>query len=40
LTSTHSVFFGAVQAIRFGRQHAPLLHFDRHYFSLAAASIG
>ncbi|MFS2222355.1 flavin reductase [Pantoea sp. B65] len=38
-TSTHSVFFGAVEAIRFGQQHTPLLHFDRHYFSLAAASI-
>ncbi|MBP2170029.1 flavin reductase (DIM6/NTAB) family NADH-FMN oxidoreductase RutF [Erwinia toletana] len=38
-TSTHSVFFGAVEAIRFGQQHTPLLHFDRHYFSLATASI-
>ncbi len=39
-TSTHSVFFGAVEAIRFGRPHDPLLHFDHHYFSLATASIG
>lgn len=38
-TSTHSVFFGAVTAIRFGGQHAPLLHFDRQYFSLAATDI-
>jgi flavin reductase (DIM6/NTAB) family NADH-FMN oxidoreductase RutF len=38
-TSTHSVFFGAVEAIRFGGQHTPLLHFDRHYFSLAATDI-
>lgn len=39
-TTTHSVFFGAVQAIRFGQQPTPpLLHFDRHYFSLAAATL-
>ncbi|WP_312666342.1 flavin reductase [Pantoea sp. CTOTU49201] len=38
-TSTHSVFFGAVEAIRFGHAHPPLLHFDRQYFSLAAPGI-
>ncbi|MGB8928458.1 MAG: flavin reductase, partial [Pantoea agglomerans] len=38
-TSTHSVFFGAVEAIRFGGPQSPLLHFDRHYFSLEATNI-
>lgn len=34
-TESHSIFIGAVKAIRFGTAPSPLLHFDRQFRSLA-----
>ena len=34
-TESHSIFIGAVQAVRFGRSVQPLLHYNRQFFSLA-----
>lgn len=34
-TESHSIFIGNVQAVRFGASSSPLLHFNRHFFSLA-----
>ena len=34
-TESHSIFIGNVQAVRFGASSTPLLHYNRHFFSLA-----
>lgn len=34
-TESHSIFIGNVQALRFGPSVQPLLHYNRHFFSLA-----
>ncbi|MEQ1943197.1 flavin reductase family protein [Mesorhizobium sp. VNQ89] len=33
-TESHSIFIGHVKQVRFGDTKSPLLHYDRHFFSL------